>query len=90
MTQPAGEVLRRVTVVAEAPRRTRVELEHRNIDRHGPGWKAVSDGVGDDSGWTLYLARYAALFVICPQARKEMPANLAALKAQVEKESASG
>ena len=51
-----------VTFVAEGPGRTRVELEHRNLDRHGPGWEAVSDGVGHDQGWPLYLDRYAALF----------------------------
>ena len=33
-----------------APTRTRVELEHRNIDRHGPGWEAVRDGVANDAG----------------------------------------
>ena len=52
-----------VRFVAETPNRTRVDLEHRNIDRHGPGWEAVSDGVGHDAGWPLYLDRYAALFV---------------------------
>jgi uncharacterized protein YndB with AHSA1/START domain len=51
-----------VRFVAETPQRTRVELEHRNIDRHGPGWEAVTDGVANDAGWPLYLARYAALF----------------------------
>lgn len=51
-----------VRFIAETPERTRVELEHRNIDRHGPGWQAVADGVGGDAGWPLYLARYAALF----------------------------
>jgi uncharacterized protein YndB with AHSA1/START domain len=51
-----------VRFVAETPQRTRLELEHRNIDRHGPGWQAVSDGVADDAGWSLYLARYAGLF----------------------------
>jgi uncharacterized protein YndB with AHSA1/START domain len=50
-----------VQFIAETPDRTRVELEHRNIDRHGPGWEAVADGVGHDQGWPLYLARYAAL-----------------------------
>src|SRR5690242_10025853 len=49
-----------VTFVAETPQRTRVELEHRNLERHGPGWQAVRDGVGHDEGWPLYLARYAA------------------------------
>jgi len=47
--------------VAETADRTRVELEHRHLDRHGPGWTAVADGVGHDEGWPLYLARYAAL-----------------------------
>jgi uncharacterized protein YndB with AHSA1/START domain len=50
-----------VTFVAEGPRRTRVELEHRYIDRHGPGWPALSDGVAHDGGWPLYLQRYGAL-----------------------------
>jgi uncharacterized protein YndB with AHSA1/START domain len=51
-----------VTFIEETATRTRVELEHRNIDRHGPGWESVAEGVGHDQGWPLYLARYAALF----------------------------
>ena len=51
-----------VRFVAESPQRTRLELEHRNIDRHGPGWEAVRQGVDDDAGWPLYLSRYADLF----------------------------
>jgi len=47
-----------VRFVAESPDRTRVELEHRNLDRHGPGWEGVRDGVANDAGWPLYLARY--------------------------------
>ena len=50
-----------VTFTAESPDRTRVVLEHRHIDRHGPGWPAVSDGVAHDEGWPLYLRRYADL-----------------------------
>jgi len=46
---------------AETPQRTRVELEHRHLDRHGPRWEAVAEGVDGDEGWPLYLARYAAL-----------------------------
>jgi uncharacterized protein YndB with AHSA1/START domain len=51
-----------IRFVAETPQRTRLELEHRNIDRHGPGWQGVAGGVADESGWSLYLARYADLF----------------------------
>lgn len=51
-----------VRFVAETPQRTRVELEHRNLDRHGPGWESVRDSVDNDQGWPLYLDRYAALF----------------------------
>ncbi|CAN5771077.1 SRPBCC family protein [soil metagenome] len=55
-----------VLVVAETPGRTRLELEHRHIDRHGPCGQAVSQGVGEDAGWPLYLARYATLFATFP------------------------
>jgi uncharacterized protein YndB with AHSA1/START domain len=51
-----------VRFVAEAPDRTRVELEHRNLDRHGPGWESLRSAIGNDQGWPIYLARYAALF----------------------------
>ncbi|HEX6056429.1 MAG TPA: SRPBCC family protein [Intrasporangium sp.] len=42
--------------------RTRVELEHRHLDRHGTGWESVRDGVNDAQGWPLYLARFGMLF----------------------------
>jgi uncharacterized protein YndB with AHSA1/START domain len=48
-----------VTFVAEAPDRTRVDLEHRNLDRHGDGWEGVREGVHGDQGWPLYLDRFA-------------------------------
>jgi uncharacterized protein YndB with AHSA1/START domain len=51
-----------VRFFAESPERTRLELVHRHIDRHGPGWQSVTDGVDGDEGWPLYLTRYAALF----------------------------
>ncbi len=45
-------------LVAESPELTRVELEHRHLDRHGTGWE-VREGVGGKQGWPLYLVRYA-------------------------------
>jgi uncharacterized protein YndB with AHSA1/START domain len=52
-----------VRFIAESDDRTRVELEHRNLDRHGAGWQAVADGVDGDAGWPLYLSRYAELAI---------------------------
>jgi uncharacterized protein YndB with AHSA1/START domain len=51
-----------VRFIVETAQRTRLELEHRNIDRHGPGWDALGEAVGSGGGWPLYLNRYAALF----------------------------
>jgi uncharacterized protein YndB with AHSA1/START domain len=50
-----------VRFVAETPERTRLELVHRHLDRHGSGWESLHEGVDGDAGWPLYLARYADL-----------------------------
>ena len=47
-----------IRFIADGEDRTRVELEHRHLERHGEGWRSVADGVGGDAGWPLYLDRY--------------------------------
>jgi uncharacterized protein YndB with AHSA1/START domain len=49
-----------VRFIAESPERTRVELEHRNLDRHGDGWQErMRDAVASDDGWPAGLRRFA-------------------------------
>ena len=48
-----------VRFVPEGPDRTRVELEHRHLDRHGDGWEHMRDAVGSPDGWGVGLRRLA-------------------------------
>jgi uncharacterized protein YndB with AHSA1/START domain len=60
-TDPENTSEVEVRFISDAPQRTRVELEHRHLDRHGPGWQGVREAVDGDAGWPLYLARYQNL-----------------------------
>jgi uncharacterized protein YndB with AHSA1/START domain len=48
-----------VRFIAESDVQTRVELEHRHLERHGSDWQSVADGVRGEAGWPLYLHLYA-------------------------------
>jgi uncharacterized protein YndB with AHSA1/START domain len=48
-----------VRFVSEGPNQTRVELEHRHIDRHGEGWEQMRDAVASPDGWGVGLRRFA-------------------------------
>jgi uncharacterized protein YndB with AHSA1/START domain len=50
-----------VRFIPESEGRTRVELEHRHLDRHGEGWESERDGIASGDGWPLYLERFKAL-----------------------------
>ena len=38
---------------------TRVELEHSGLDRHGPTWRRLRDGISSSDGWPKHLRRFA-------------------------------
>jgi uncharacterized protein YndB with AHSA1/START domain len=48
-----------VRFVAQDDLTTRVELEHRHLDRHGEGWEGERDAVGSPGGWPDGLRRFA-------------------------------
>jgi uncharacterized protein YndB with AHSA1/START domain len=47
--------------IAEGPERTRVEFEHRHLERHGAGWEKLRNEVGSEAGWPAILALYVGM-----------------------------
>jgi uncharacterized protein YndB with AHSA1/START domain len=58
-TDPAKTSEFEVRFIAETPQRTRVELEHRKLDRHGEGWQGLRESLDADGGWPGCLRRFA-------------------------------
>jgi uncharacterized protein YndB with AHSA1/START domain len=48
-----------VRFIPQGADRTRVELEHRHLERHGDGWEAMRDSVGSPNGWQGGLELFA-------------------------------
>jgi len=51
-----------VRFTAQEPDRTRVELEHRNLERHGDGWEQMRNAVGSPGGWPAGMRAFAERF----------------------------
>jgi uncharacterized protein YndB with AHSA1/START domain len=51
-----------VTFTPVGEDRTRVDLEHRAFDRHGPDGDAIRTSVGGADGWGYILERYSAFW----------------------------
>jgi len=49
-----------VRFTPQGAERTLVELEHRNLDRHGDGWEGMRDAVGSPGGWPSGLELFAS------------------------------
>jgi uncharacterized protein YndB with AHSA1/START domain len=57
-TDPARASEIEVTFTPIDDAHTRVDLEHRHLDRHGDGWQDARGALEGGEGWPLYLSRY--------------------------------
>jgi uncharacterized protein YndB with AHSA1/START domain len=58
-TDPARTSEIEVRFTSQGEGRTLVELEHRNLDRHGEGWEGMRDAVGSPGGWQAGMQAFA-------------------------------
>ena len=61
-TDPSKTSEIEVRFTAEGPSRTRVDLEHRHLERHGDGWEGMRDAVGSPNGWDSGLRNFTMSF----------------------------
>jgi len=47
--------------ISEGPESTRVEFEHRHLERHGAGWEKLREQVGSEGGWPAILNLYVSM-----------------------------
>lgn len=50
-----------VLFIETGPGETRIELEHRHLERHGDGWEGARSALENGGGWPLYLHRFTDL-----------------------------
>lgn len=55
--EKASEV--EIRFFAESADKTRLELEHRKLERHGASWEQVRAGVDSPGGWSAILEAFA-------------------------------
>jgi hypothetical protein len=55
--EKASEV--EIRFIAEGADKTRVELEHRGLERHGADWEKLRAGVDSPGGWGAVLEEFA-------------------------------
>jgi uncharacterized protein YndB with AHSA1/START domain len=44
--------------ISEGPESTRVEFEHRHLEKHGAGWEKLREQAGSEGGWPAILDLY--------------------------------
>lgn len=59
-TDPARCSEVEVTFVPLTESQTRVQIDHRHLDRHGEGWESMATAVGAADGWAHDLTLFAA------------------------------
>jgi uncharacterized protein YndB with AHSA1/START domain len=49
-----------ITLTEEGANRTRVDLEHRHLERMGDKAQTMAESIGSPNGWSAILAQYAS------------------------------